>query len=74
MFLVFPFEGRVPLFPRGSWLLFDHVQSQVLPAGDTPDPHLAVLGLEPWPELGGARKGLRLPMKGSPLPTALSKA
>lgn len=74
MFLVFPFEGRVPLFPRGSWLLFDHVQSQVLPAGDTPDPHLAVLGLEPWPELGGARKGLRLPMKGSPCPLHCSKA
>lgn len=75
MFLVFPFEGRVPLLPRGSWLLFYHVQSQMLPAGDTPDPHACCAGPGAMARAGGgARKGLRLPTKGSPCPLHCSKA
>lgn len=53
MFLVFPFEGRVPLLPRGSWLLFYHVQSQMLPAGDTPDPHACCAGPGAMARAGG---------------------
>lgn len=77
MFLVFPFEGRVPLLPRGSWLLFYNVQSQMLPAGDTPDPHACCAGPGAMARAGGggeARKGLRLPTKGSPCPLHCSKA
>lgn len=72
MFLVFPFEGQVPLLPRGSWLLFYHVQSQMLPAGDTPDPHACCAGPGAMARAGGGgQEGAEAAHEGLPLPTAL---